>query len=300
MTFLSLVIVLLLVQWWGSGRPLQKDAWLLRFWLWLDSKANLPLPLKVFLAVATPVVVVVLLVAWVHGEVAGLWLLLINIAVLLYSLGRGKFSEPLQEYIAAAHSDQSVRATHIVDEMNLDPQLRSEMHEEDWLTLNHDALRVFSYRGFERMFAVLFWFLLLGAPGALAYRLLIILWSQMLETNHKGAPLMTKVVTWIEWPAACLMGLSWALVGNFDACVKPLRQGVTNASEPTPVYLARVLRGALGEDIADDQKAATNTATQTVKIEPAYSLSLVEQIGGMFSRALLLWVVLAAVATLIF
>lgn len=299
MTFLSLVIVLLLVQWWGSGKPLHKDGWFLRLWSWLDAKIQLPIYVRVFLTVAAPVALLVLLVAWVHGEAAGMWLLLINVVVLLYSLGRGGFIQPLQSYIEAAHNDQSVRAAHIVDEMNLDPQLRSESHSDDWLTLNHDALRVFSYRGFERMFAVLFWFLLAGASAALAYRLLIILWGHMLETNHKAAPAVTKVVTWVEWPAACLMGLSWALVGNFDACVKPLRQGVTSVSEPTPVYLARVLRGALGEDLAETH-TANRTATQTVTIEPAYSLSLVEHIGGMFSRTLLLWVVVAAVATLIF
>ncbi|WP_020207952.1 regulatory signaling modulator protein AmpE [Gilvimarinus chinensis] len=299
MAFLSVVIVLLLVQWWGSAKILHQDLWFLKFWQWLERNVSLPVPFCIMLSVAVPVLVVALLLVWLDGYAGGLWLLLVNVVVLLYSLGRGQFSEPLHEYIDAAHCGQSAKAAHIVETMNLDPHLRSNSQEESWVGLNHDALRVFSYRGFERMFAVLFWFLLAGAAGALAYRLVVILWSQMLQVNHKGAPVVTKMIVWIEWPAACLMGLSWALVGNFDACVKSLRQGVLSLSEPTPSYLARVLRGALGDEVAEQTKTQA-TATQTVTVEPSYSLSLVEQIGSMFSRALLLWVVVAAIVTLIF
>ncbi|MCP8900207.1 regulatory signaling modulator protein AmpE [Gilvimarinus xylanilyticus] len=296
MTFLSVVIVLLVVQWWGSGRPLHKDRWFLSLWQRLDGLKKLPVALRLGLTLALPVLGLSLLWGALHQISAGFLLILcVNCLVLLYSLGRGDFSQPLQAYTEAAHADQSVRAVQIVDESNLDPALRAEPHPDDWLDLNHEALRVFAYRGFERMFAVLFWFLLLGAPAALAYRLLILLWQQLLQSNHPGAQGLGKVITWVEWPAACLMGLSWALVGNFDACVAHWRHGCLHPFETTPVYLARVLRGALG-----DNDAAEPGSTQAVKIEPAFSLQMIEQMPGMFSRSLLLWVVVAAVITLIF
>ncbi len=297
MTFLSVVIVLLVVQWWGSGRPLHKDQWFLSLWRQLDGLKKIPMALRLGLAVVLPVVGITLIWGALHQASPSFLLVLgLNCLVLLYSLGRGTFAQPVQAYIQAAHADQSVRAAQIVDEQNLDPGLRSAPHHHDeWFDLNHEALRVFAYRGFERMFAVLFWFLLLGAPAALAYRLLILLWQQLLQSNHPKAATLGRVITWVEWPAACLMGLSWALVGNFDACVTHWRQGCLHPFEATPVYLARVLRGALG-----DNDAAAAGSTQAVKIEPAFSLQMVEQVPGMFSRSLLLWVAAAALMTLIF
>ncbi|MDO3382835.1 regulatory signaling modulator protein AmpE [Gilvimarinus algae] len=299
MTFLSLVIVLLLVQWWGSGKPLQRDEWFYRWWQWLQAHAGERLPAGAvgFLAVACPSLVLLGLVLVIGWYLPAVWLLLVNVPVLLYSLGRGEFSQSLQKYLEAARADNSVRAAQVLDEMNLDPGLRCEREGDNWMQLHQEALRVFSYRGFERMFAVLFWFLVAGAVGALVYRLVVLLRAHLLEQNDPAARSVNCAAHWLEWPAARLMGVSWALVGNFEACIKPWRQYCLDTRVSTPVYLAAVLSGALGDERHwPDSDAAT---TQGARIEPAYSLQLVAHTGAMFSRALLLWVFAAALIILI-
>lgn len=301
MTFLSLVIVLALVQWWGSGGPLQRDGW---FYRWVDTlsgrlpaglPAGLPAWLSALLVLAVPVLLLALLVALIHYWQAHLWLLLVNIPVLLYSLGRGRFTDAVHAYIEAAHTDDSVKAAHILDTQNLDPQLRADTREDGWQALHQEALRVFSYRGFERMFAVLFWFILLGAPGALAYRLLMLYWSHLLDNNHPFATRLAGWVAVVEWPAARLMGVTWALVGNFEYCMRQWRDQWWQVRH-TPVFLAASLRGALGAPGPGEEAAPLNARPG---VEPGYSLALLESLLPMFSRALLAWVFAVAVITLL-
>lgn len=300
MAFLSLIIVLLLVQWWGSGRPLHQDEWFFRLWAYLDGlKAKLPYRrfTSVALALALPVIFLALLQLWLYASGWWFWLLLLNVAVLLFSLGRGEFSSAIERYLDAAKNDNSVRAVQILEENNLDPQLRKERSATGWMELHAEALRVFGYRGFERMFAVIFWFMLCGAAGALGYRLLILAWKHLLDTNDPRAICLERILTWIEWPAARLMGLSWALVGNFEVCMKPWRENCFKLV-PAQWFLSSIVRGALGDDQAcGNEPSDTTSAT---RIEPAYSLSLVKGLAGMFSRSLLFWVAVVAIISLMF
>lgn len=302
MTFISLVIVLLLVQWWGSGKPLHRDEWFFKWWQLLPHahKYAAHTPWLCAVAVALPVMllaaaIVLISVYWSAG-----WLIVLNIPVLLYSLGRGDFSSALHSYTEAAHSGDSVKAASVLDDMNLDPDLRGSRNSEDWATLNREALRVFTYRGFERMFAVIFWFMLAGAPGALAYRLSVLLWWHLLEVNDSRAAVMGRALTLIEWPAARLLALSWALVGHFDFCMVRLRHLWLSQQMLTPVFLVSVLLGAMGEESEWSKGADSRRFQPAARIEPSYSLCLVESAASMFSRALLLWVFAAALVTLLF
>ena len=300
MTFISLVIVLLLVQWWGSGKPLHRDQWFFNGWQWLPH-ANARLargPWLCVLAVAVPVVLLAALVIYIALGASELWLLLINIPVLLYSLGRGDYAGALHSYTEAAHAGDSVKAASVLDTMNLDPDLRGSRNSGDWTALNREALRVFTYRGFERMFAVIFWFLLAGAPGALAYRLTVLLWGHLLDVNDSRAGQVGRFLTIIEWPAARLLGLSWALVGHFECCMVRWRHLWLSLRTLTPVFLVSVLVGAMGEESDWSKSGNARRFQPAARIEPSYSLHLVESAASMFSRALLLWVFAAAVVTL--
>ncbi|MDO3388370.1 regulatory signaling modulator protein AmpE [Gilvimarinus sp. SDUM040013] len=299
MAFLSLIIVLLLVQWWGSGKPLQQDGWFFSLWARIDAQQE-KLPFghitPLLGALLLPIGFVFLLQVWLQYNGLWIWLLPINVVVLLFSLGRGDFSGFLHHYLEAAKSDNSVRAAQVLDEYNLDPQLRKERVGDSWMELHAEALRVFGYRGFERMFAVIFWFMILGVAGALAYRLLILAWSRWLEVNDSRAACLERVLVWVEWPAARLMGVAWALVGNFEVCMKPWRQSCLKLVS-AQTFLSGIVRGALGDDQSCDGNMSTTTAA--TRIEPAYSLSLVKNLEGMFSRALLFWVVVVAIVSVL-
>lgn len=303
MIFLSLIVVLILVQWWGSGAPFQHDGWFFRWlnvlqsWRGVNSISALHLVLAVFVPVA-----IIGCIVWAIVQVLSpTWLLFVNVPVLLYSLGRGNFSVEVNDYLVASERGDNVLASKLIDDLRGSTGIEKPNDEVDnWYGLHSQALQVISYRSFERMFAVLFWFCLLGAVGALAYRLSVI-YRECASPLGRGDKVAAKWLWLMEWPAVRAMGLTWALVGNFDTCFRCWQSRLLDTRSASIVLLNNSLRGALGVEVLIDEDQCGATAGELPALmpnEPAYSLSLVRASLPLFSRALLLWVCVIALVTL--
>lgn len=320
MIFLSLVAVLAIVYWLGSASIFQYDGW----FKWLTNRLQkIPglsaapvLPLLMALLIPLAVLIVVFLL--VH-EIAGKqWLFFLYVPVLLYSLGRGNILSDAQEYIALATRGDSVAAAQLLDRLRA---ADVAANANDWRGLHTEALRVFAYRGFERMFAVLFWFFIAGPFGALVYRLSV-LYRDFSESGSEAAAISGKWLWLLELPAVRLMGVTWALVGNFETC--PLRKNLLDMHSASDYVLNECLRGALGATTDSSTAAMAQMApaekaemkeemeeeTQdiiedltgdviTTHSEPAYSFALVKSSLPLYSRSLLFWICAIAFATLI-
>lgn len=250
MIFLSLIVVLLLVQWWGSGAPLQRDGWFIR---WQESLASIKAfratpALHLILTLLVPTLALALLVAAIQMALSANWLFFIYVPVLLYSLGRGNFSAEVKAYIAASERGDTVVASRLAEELRggAEPE-NSSANVENWPMLHGETLRVISYRGFERMFAVLFWFFIVGAVGALLYRLSVIYRERETVATPQGR-LAARWLWLMEWPAVRMMGLTWALVGNFETCYRCWQARLLDVKHSSMSLLNNSLRGALGID----------------------------------------------------
>src|SRR5690554_7223692 len=103
MIFLSLIVALALVQWWGSGAPVQRDGW---FYAWIARLQRVDVLGKVpggysLAAVLGPCLILALLIWGVQAWLSSMWVFFIAVPVLLYSFGRGDFSESVKAYLVA-------------------------------------------------------------------------------------------------------------------------------------------------------------------------------------------------------
>lgn len=275
MTFLSLILVLAFVQWWGSGAPVQKDGWFVAYRCWLAERfAQDQESLRLLLVVLGPVLGLWLLTGLVATWLSSFWLLVIAVLVLLYSLGRGDFTAQVRTYIEACEREDSVAAAQALSQWQ--GHERQEPDPDDWPSLHRQALRAIAYRGFERMFAVIFWFFVLGPIGALLYRLSVLYRSQ------EPTAVAERWVWLLEWPVVRLMGLTWAMAGNFDTCFLRCQRGVLDINRSSTELLDEQLNGALG---AQEQGLT--------------SLDAVRASQPLFSRSLLIWVSVLALVTLL-
>lgn len=155
-------------------------------------------PQQGWLAGVAAVVVIVLvgaLVQWLfHALLGNFGSLLLGIAVLLYCLGPRDLDTEVDRL---AESD--------------DPAERAEIEVD--LGPGGPAERVMR-AALERWFGVIFWFVLLGVPGALLYRLCARL------VRHDGSAALQierrRTLAVLDWPAAQLMTLSLALTADFE------------------------------------------------------------------------------------
>lgn len=285
MGFVSLLVVLALVQWWGSGGPLQRDAWYLGLIQRVHHLVSGPV-VRLFLLVGVPVfLLLALCLALVYG-LSSKWIIVINVPILLFSLGRGRLDLLVQNYRTAWLDQANQDACEAVNALRLDGELSCQT-DGQWQGVHAEAFQAISYRGFERMFVVLFWFAILGAPGALLYRLAAIYGRQATDAD---VFLVRRLVWILEWPAARVYYLSVAMVGNFVACAERWRVLGLCMASPTPMVVEAFNRGALGLDGA-----------LVREISPAATEALreIDNLVGLMSRALILWVCAAALIALL-
>ena len=290
---MALLIVLLalgLVQLWGSGAPLHRDGWFLWWRRKLSGQEELSSNAGLLLgaSILPPVLLSALLMVLAEAMLGWLGLLVVGVPLLLYSLGRGNFNEMVSNYLRHWYQGDLDGAREAAT-----PLLR-ELHETQATSaqqLHEQVFRGAAYCAFERLFAVLFWFVLLGIPGALLYRL-----SSLYAERTAGegdADLARRWLWLLEWLPVRVMGFSFAIVGNFAGCYQAWRQCLTCRERSTDQVLEAYLEGALGGIDASHCSAGVEVAEgqRTCGAQ-------LEGLQALLSRTLLLWITAMALAIL--
>lgn len=247
MEFLAALIAVALVQLWGSGAPLHRDGWFLRWCHWcarlpgLNSASTL-LPV---VCVSIPVFVLLLIYYGIADQWWGLPKLAMLVAILLYSLGRGEFRRVPRS----------------------------------------QAL----YCGFERMFAVLFWFVLAGPALALAYRLAFLYRHRVVEVDNSVAAdknvavaLSDQLLALFEWLPARALGISFAVICNVRDGAKSWIDLLWQHGNATSAYLDAMYASVSG-----------------VGSSAAQADDELRQIQVVLNRSLIVWLAALALVQLI-
>jgi adenosylcobinamide-phosphate synthase len=101
-----------------------------------------------------------------------------------------------------------------------------------------------------QFFGVFFWFVLLGPSGAVLYRLAHILYQKwgVLDPQEFGrfGMFCATVFEWLDWIPVRLMGLSFAVMGNFEDAIHCWREQAANWSDKLQGIILASGAGALG------------------------------------------------------
>ncbi len=255
MTFLAMIIALSLHQVLRDGNPLQRDAWLGRWDAFIAGFSDAPAlrALLVLLGVSV-------LLAWgldlLDGWLFGLPQMLATAGLLVWSLGREDFHTALERYEARLSTDASAASAALEDlwmpplmddgvEDAADPGAEPGAEAAD-RPLATDAPRQIdrqrlAYAGYSRWFAPLFYFVLAGPIAAVAYRMLAIL------AADKGDTVYLRPLSWADWAPARLLGLSFALTGNFIAVSQRGPLSYLADTTPAPLLLRELGDSACAE-----------------------------------------------------
>jgi AmpE protein len=245
-----LMIILLamgLQQLLGDVNLSVQDQWLQRMRTTVAHKFGQFPHLQLLAVVAIPVV----LVGWVGWLLPMFLWFVLAVAVLLYSLGRGEFAPHVRSYTVSCSENNWSDALDKARAQGVDTE---GIAVDDWATLNHKMVDAVAYQGFERLFAVIFWFVLLGPAGALAYRLSY--FHAQGEQDAVNQPVSKRWLWAMEWPAVRLLGLSFAITGNFVSCMERWRNHFFNVESPSSLVLRETALGAVSADESMEQSCA--------------------------------------------
>lgn len=306
MELLALLIALALYGLWGSGGPLQQDGWFVTLHRalaqWLSGSA------LQLVAVLGPALATLLLLVVIDDALFGLLGLALLTALLLWAFGRGNLGAALAEYLERWSRGDFQAAFELLQASGADDRPAPDV--ADPAALHALARQRLYYRDFERVFAVLFWFVALGAAGAIAYRL------AALEHRHGAAPAAAgepqtvegepeaaatvvppavhgglPLMFWMDWVPARLLAVSYALVGDFDACLYRWRAALDDRALVAPAVLEDCGNAALQIGHAPAEETRESLISR--------GAAELESVVVLHRRALLVWLVVIALVSMI-
>ncbi|MBH0037064.1 beta-lactamase regulator AmpE [Pseudoalteromonas sp. SWN166] len=157
-----------------------------------------------------------------------LWQLGINIAVLLVCFGCAKQRALYKSYLNALTRDDGIAASLYALQIG---QKRTE-GEENGETFG----QTLAWVNFRFYCAVIFWFVVLGAPGAVLYALVRTL-ADLVREDHKVIfakrfKLIHKLLFWLDWLPARITSFGYLVIGNFNKGTSCWLRYVLNFKSP--------------------------------------------------------------------
>lgn len=282
MKFIVLIISLGVLQYWGSARPMHSDAWYQDFLARLRGW-GLASWVLLLAGVLMPVVLLLLLLDVATGWLFGLPVLLINVLVLLYSFGRGDFESLLGKYRGYCKAgDFEAAFLFAREELEIGSDRECPTQEEE---LHRWMKERIIYLGFERWFAVIFYFILLGAPGALVYRL-VQLGSREVEERQ-------LLLHWLDWLPSRVLVFAFAVTGDWVASREQVKAALMDTRSSTARILSDAAHSALGlktsvfSDNGDAQALAQISDWEMAEVH------------GLLTRSAIAWVVVLSLLVLL-
>ena len=259
--------------------------------------SNWPALIPVLLLVmvlAAPVAIIILLLG---DSLLGFPYLFLAIIVLFFSLGPKDIGEQVDEYCEALEDGDQERINNSAKAL-----IEADV-PADALERIHCVEAAVCVQANNRLFAVIFWFVLLGPLGPLgawAYRMTDIVRRRAVfsagreenetDTATRVRDASTMLHGWLAWIPARLTAIGYAIAGHFDAAIgawrTPDEQADATPSESSENLLARVGVAAL---------ALTETADEDLTSRGTRGARAANK---LVFRLLLIWAVVIAAMTL--
>tara|TARA_B100000767_G_scaffold19346_1_gene17686 strand:- start:4678 stop:5595 length:918 start_codon:yes stop_codon:yes gene_type:complete len=240
------------------------------------------------LMVSIPVMAMCLIVS----QLSGLALLVVNALVVYFVVGLKSLAE----------HGRNVAVPLLAGDLPAARQLIAMMvsRDTDMLTQQQVASAACESvleNGSDAIFAALFWFCLLGAPGAILYRganTLDAMWGYKTDRYRSFGWAAARIDDVLNWLPARLTALSYSLLGNFSSGLKCARQQGGLTDSPNAGYVMAAGAGALGISMGggaiyhgeEHQRPIFGVGRVAEAIDIERAIALVQ-------RASVLWVLLA-------
>jgi AmpE protein len=193
-------------------------------------------------------------------RLAGLPYMAFAIVALFFSLGPKDIGEDVDEYCEALEDGDEERIQQTAKAI-----VEGEVPEDE-LDRIHRVEESVCVQANNRLFAVIFWFVLLGPLGAWAYRVTDLIRRRAVFTagrdaSEDGSTALFRDAAvllhgWLAWVPARLTALGYAVAGHFDAALGAWRAPSEQREASLPEYnenlLARVGVSALA--LSDDDE----------------------------------------------
>lgn len=246
MAFFAIVIVMILLQLWSGYSRLHQDSWFFSWHGRVDSALNSYPKFALAVTLLLPIMLLSLVDDLSAHLFWGLPQLALLTLMLLYCLGRGNYNELIDDYCKAWLAGDHQAALHKINRFQ-----RGEAPSATTLTAMHSrALTILFYRAYERLFPILFWFVVGGIEAALLYRLIFLSVYRGETAEQIPDSLATKLLRFMDFIPERIFVLAMALQGNLINAMAVFKQYALDYSVTSQQFVAEAGMAAMGWDHA--------------------------------------------------
>jgi AmpE protein len=206
MTFLATLIALLMERFFHWNQ-LRQWRWFFKYQKWVDAKIKLSNPGFILAVYTLPISLLVGIISYLFcGWLLGLVYLVFATAILFYCLGPNNLWAQVYQCMNELNQGDSRKALETAQKafgISL-PENTQSFHQA--------FLRELFIAVNQRIFAVIFWFAILGPLGAILYRTI----ELSTAVSPSVAAIAIKVIKILNWLPARIVSFLFALTGNFS------------------------------------------------------------------------------------
>ncbi|HHJ34867.1 MAG TPA: regulatory signaling modulator protein AmpE [Gammaproteobacteria bacterium] len=231
-------------------------------------------PLQFIFILALPILLLLSIQIFLYNFLFNLPGFIFGIVVFIYCLGPACLSSDIEAYIHARTLGDDDEALHYAGTITNSAASTSPDQQTS------DVTRAILSIANERIFSVIFWFVILGPFGAMLYRLISQLSKQ--ADYQELAEFSEFIHSFMAWIPARMLAAGYALTGNFDGAYHAYKDRTVNTdfSHSNDEVLVATGLGAMRNLEAENELAGIYAAQALVM------------------RAVIVWIGILAVMTL--
>ncbi len=275
MALVSIILSLLLDRMLRHLHDLRDLSW---FEYYTGSLSNLIASknawLKLVFVLFLPLVITLILQLLLQGFLFGVPYFVFGIFILMYCLGPACLSSDIEAYLDARSLGDDDEALHYAGALT--ERAASTVPDQQ----TSDVTRAILHVANERIFSVLFWFVVLGPVGAVVYRLVTnISKRDEVDSLVQATRLIQGIITWIP---AHMLAAGYALTGHFDGAFRAYQSRPKESDLSLTNYdvLVTTGLGALrGQEVTDE-------------------ISSIKAARDLVMRSIMVWIAVLALLTM--
>ncbi len=277
-TIITIIIVLTLEYFYDDINKFRDDAYLYSIFKMLDNKFSFDRfdQYKVYMALSLIALIVMMIIISLLDYISYLLSFIVSLVLLIFSLRTNQFNRSIEELkIKIEFKDSKIDKDLL---FSLCPNLKQTRVKSN---LNQIIIKNLFFNSVRNTFGVIFYFLLLGAPAALAYKLLdSVIYSGYFKIDAANKTKLKSYMFIIDYIPVRLTSYCFSIVSNYDEVINKMND-LKLSSDPYTSNIEFI--NQTGESVYD---SSLNESDQIVQIQNILSRTLIAWLSIILLMAL--------------
>ena len=224
---------------------------------------------KIHLIFATSVLLIGMIILTISSYISSLLYFVISLIMLSYTLRTNQYNKDIEELkIKLAFKKDNIDKNLL---FNICPNLKQTRVKTN---LNSLVIKNLFFNSTRNTFSILFLFILLGAPAAIAYKVLdCMIYSDEFKTTAKVKQELKKYLYYIDYVPIRLTSYTFSVVSNYDQVINK----INNLKLSNNQYLSNIeFINQTGESVYDE---TAKESDQIVQVQNILSRTLIAWLG---------------------